>query len=115
MYIQVLIYILAQQGLGKTLQSISIVGYLRDFCHINGPHLVICPKSTIGNWINEFKRWAPEINAKRFHGGKDDRVRLDSIYLFFCSLIMNLLPGFFSVLGSNSANHQGARLQEGRI
>eukprot|EP00300_Choanocystis_sp_HF-7_P018736 c20120_g1_i1.p1 GENE.c20120_g1_i1~~c20120_g1_i1.p1 ORF type:complete len:901 (-),score=240.37 c20120_g1_i1:314-2692(-) len=62
-----------EMGLGKTLQSISILGYLRSFHSVNGPHLVICPKSTLGNWINEFRTWAPEINAKRFHGSKDER------------------------------------------
>eukprot|EP00299_Pterocystis_sp_00344_P015497 c7742_g2_i3.p1 GENE.c7742_g2_i3~~c7742_g2_i3.p1 ORF type:complete len:1021 (+),score=256.35 c7742_g2_i3:429-3065(+) len=62
-----------EMGLGKTLQSISILGYLRSYAHINGPHLVICPKSTLGNWMKEFGRWAPDINVKRFHGGKDDR------------------------------------------
>lgn len=41
-------------GLGKTIQSISLVGFLKEFKKINGPHLVIAPKSTLGNWFNEF-------------------------------------------------------------
>lgn len=37
-----------RQGLGKTLQTISLVAYLRESEGINGPHLVIVPKSTLG-------------------------------------------------------------------
>ncbi|KAH8044078.1 helicase [Aureococcus anophagefferens] len=41
-------------GLGKTLQSISMLGYLHEFKRINGPHLVLVPKTTLSNWMNEF-------------------------------------------------------------
>ena len=34
-------------GLGKTLQSISLLAYLKESKGIDGPHLVIAPKSTI--------------------------------------------------------------------
>ena len=46
-----------EMGLGKTLQTISLLGYLNEYRGIKGPHLVIVPKSTLGNWMNEFKRW----------------------------------------------------------
>lgn len=39
-------------GLGKTIQTISIVAFLREFKKIKGPHIVIVPKSTMGNWKN---------------------------------------------------------------
>lgn len=55
-----------EMGLGKTLQSISILGYLREFKGITGPHLVIVPKSTLSNWMNEFKRWCPDIRTMRY-------------------------------------------------
>ena len=42
-----------EMGLGKTLQSISILGYMHEFRRISGPHLVIVPKTTIANWMNE--------------------------------------------------------------
>ena len=61
-------------GLGKTLQTISLLGYLHEFRGITGPHLVIVPKSTLHNWINEFRKWCPVIRAVKFHGAKDDRV-----------------------------------------
>lgn len=34
-------------GLGKTLQSISVLAYLKEDRGINGPHIVIVPKSTV--------------------------------------------------------------------
>ena len=36
-----------EMGLGKTLQSISILAYMSEFRHINGPHIVVVPKSTL--------------------------------------------------------------------
>jgi SNF2 family DNA or RNA helicase len=60
------------QGLGKTLQTISLLAYLHEYRGITGPHLVLVPKSTLGNWINEFKRFVPSIRVVKFHG---DRVR----------------------------------------
>lgn len=62
-----------EMGLGKTLQTISLLGYLREFRGITGPHMVIVPKSTLHNWLNEFKRWCPVIKAVKFHGNREDR------------------------------------------
>ncbi|KAI8909880.1 SNF2 family N-terminal domain-containing protein [Powellomyces hirtus] len=65
-----------EMGLGKTLQSISFLGYLKHFQNISGPHLVIVPKSTLHNWMAEFGRWVPTLNAFMFHGTKEDRVAM---------------------------------------
>ena len=62
-----------EMGLGKTLQSISIMAYNFDYLHVNGPHLVVVPKSTLSNWMNEFNRWCPSLRIFRFHGNKEDR------------------------------------------
>ena len=40
---------------------------------ITGPHMVVVPKSTLGNWMNEFKRWCPMIRAFKFHGNAEMR------------------------------------------
>ncbi|CAK9440277.1 uncharacterized protein LODBEIA_P43770 [Lodderomyces beijingensis] len=65
-----------EMGLGKTLQTISFLGYLRFMRGINGPHLVIAPKSTLDNWFREFKRWIPEINVLVLQGDKDERANV---------------------------------------
>lgn len=33
--------------------------FLYEFKHIKGHHLIVAPKSTISNWMKEFKKWAP--------------------------------------------------------
>ncbi|RLN81646.1 hypothetical protein BBJ28_00020888 [Nothophytophthora sp. Chile5] len=62
-----------EMGLGKTLQSISLLAYLREARGIEGPHIIIVPKSTVGNWMRELKRWCPSIRAFKFMGAKDER------------------------------------------
>ena len=62
-----------EMGLGKTLQSVSIIAYMREFKNITGPHLIMVPKSTLSNWMNEFQRFCPCIRTIRFHGAKEDR------------------------------------------
>nr|KAJ3418771.1 SWI/SNF- matrix-associated actin-dependent regulator of chromatin sub A member 5 [Polyrhizophydium stewartii] len=65
-----------EMGLGKTLQTISFLGYLKHFLSINGPHLVIVPKSTLHNWYSEFRRWVPSIDVFMLHGHKEQRADL---------------------------------------
>eukprot|EP01101_Sappina_pedata_P003904 TRINITY_DN1584_c0_g1_i1.p1 TRINITY_DN1584_c0_g1~~TRINITY_DN1584_c0_g1_i1.p1 ORF type:complete len:131 (+),score=30.13 TRINITY_DN1584_c0_g1_i1:247-639(+) len=63
-------------GLGKTLQTISFLGYLKFVKKLPGPHLIIVPLATLGNWINEFARWCPAFKIMRFHALKDQREKL---------------------------------------
>eukprot|EP00658_Telonema_sp_P-2_P000140 TRINITY_DN10043_c0_g2_i1.p1 TRINITY_DN10043_c0_g2~~TRINITY_DN10043_c0_g2_i1.p1 ORF type:complete len:965 (+),score=286.55 TRINITY_DN10043_c0_g2_i1:52-2946(+) len=65
-----------EMGLGKTLQSISILGFCLEFYKIRGPHIVIVPKSTLGNWCRELARWCPDFKVLRFHGNKEERISL---------------------------------------
>ncbi|PHZ07630.1 uncharacterized protein RHIMIDRAFT_242445 [Rhizopus microsporus ATCC 52813] len=65
-----------EMGLGKTLQTISFLGYLKHVRGIPGPHLVVVPKSTLHNWLNEFNKWIPDFNAFVFHGDKETRQNL---------------------------------------
>lgn len=69
------------QGLGKTLQTISLLGYMKHYRNIPGPHMVLVPKSTLQNWMNEFKRWVPTLRAVCLIGDKDQRVSLDMVVL----------------------------------
>lgn len=72
------------QGLGKTLQTISLLGYMKHYRNIPGPHMVLVPKSTLYNWMNEFKRWVPSLRAVCLIGDRDERVGCiyDSFYYF---------------------------------
>eukprot|EP00457_Paulinella_chromatophora_P001293 gb/GEZN01001295.1/.p1 GENE.gb/GEZN01001295.1/~~gb/GEZN01001295.1/.p1 ORF type:complete len:990 (+),score=179.76 gb/GEZN01001295.1/:92-2971(+) len=62
-----------EMGLGKTLQSISLLAYLKEYRGVAGPHLVVVPLSTLGNWMREFKKWCPILRLLRFHGNKEER------------------------------------------
>ena len=61
-------------GLGKTLEVISFLEGLKE----EKPSLIIAPKSVIYNWLGEFKRWAPELEASVIDGTKDERIKVIS-------------------------------------
>ncbi|CDR94270.1 SNF2 helicase, putative [Babesia bigemina] len=65
-----------EMGLGKTFQTISLMAYLKESRGINGLHLVLAPKSTIGNWINEINRFCPDLRALKFIGNKEERSQM---------------------------------------
>ncbi|KAL1916936.1 uncharacterized protein VTP21DRAFT_5133 [Calcarisporiella thermophila] len=64
-----------EMGLGKTLQTISFLAYLREK-GVWGPFLVVCPLSTLANWVSEFQRFTPSIPVLLYHGSIEDRTRL---------------------------------------
>ncbi|MEV0246249.1 DEAD/DEAH box helicase [Nocardia sp. NPDC050712] len=54
-----------EMGLGKTVQTIGfLVGRIAD-----GPQLVVCPTSLVGNWAHEITRFAPELRPVVWRGG----------------------------------------------
>lgn len=57
-------------GLGKTVQSMSMLGFLKEFKKINGPHIVIAPKITLGNWMKELQKWLPSLRAVKLAATK---------------------------------------------
>lgn len=62
-------------GLGKTAQVASFLHVLWGIHRIPGPHLIICPMSTITNWVRELNRWTPELKVMKYHGNRKDRTR----------------------------------------
>jgi len=62
-----------EMGLGKTLQTISLLGFMKHFKNVNGPHMVLVPKSTLANWMNEFKKWCPTLRAVCLIGDQETR------------------------------------------
>lgn len=86
-----------QMGLGKTLQTIVFLTYLKviilhlisfffflstsctsntiqEARGVSGPHLVITPKSTLPNWVKEFNKWCPTMRVFKFIGNQEERV-----------------------------------------
>eukprot|EP00635_Sarcinochrysidales_sp_CCMP3193_P013369 CAMPEP_0118900094 /NCGR_PEP_ID=MMETSP1166-20130328/6361_1 /TAXON_ID=1104430 /ORGANISM="Chrysoreinhardia sp, Strain CCMP3193" /LENGTH=1283 /DNA_ID=CAMNT_0006839229 /DNA_START=441 /DNA_END=4288 /DNA_ORIENTATION=+ len=70
-----------EMGLGKTLQSISMLAYLHEYQNTSGPHIVLVPKTTLSNWLNEFARWLPALRVVKFHGAKDERAETAKLLL----------------------------------
>lgn len=62
-----------EMGLGKTIQTISLLAFLREYKNIKGHHLLIMPKSVVGNWEQEFKRWCPQIKICNLIARKEFR------------------------------------------
>jgi len=54
-----------EMGLGKTLQAI---GYLNGRAG-EGPQVVVCPTSLVGNWAHEIARFAPGLRTRVWRGG----------------------------------------------
>ena len=48
--------------------------YMKHYRNINGPHIIIVPKSTLRNWENECKRWCPSLTAVCLIGDQETRV-----------------------------------------
>lgn len=45
-------------GLGKTIQSIAFLEYMRSNCSVAGPFLVVAPLATLKNWYREVNQWS---------------------------------------------------------
>ncbi len=55
-------------GLGKTLQMITTMALLRkESCFAELPALLIVPASLLNNWLEEIRRFAPEIRVASLH------------------------------------------------
>ena len=63
-------------GMGKTIQSISMLAFLHESLRISGPFLIVAPKSTISNWMKEFKTWAPFFKVVNLIPTKEHRTRI---------------------------------------
>ncbi|KAH3903402.1 chromatin-remodeling ATPase ISW1 SCDLUD_001037 [Saccharomycodes ludwigii] len=73
-----------EMGLGKTLQTISFLGYIRYLEKKPGPFLIIAPKSTLNNWLREFNKWTPDVDAFILQGDKEQRQNLVQDRLLAC-------------------------------
>lgn len=61
-----------EMGLGKTIQTLCFLSYLK--CNkIDGPHLIVVPLSTVGNWLREIHRFTPHLTCIKICGSKNER------------------------------------------
>ena len=70
-------------GLGKTCMSLAFVSYLHS-TGVKGPFLIVCPLSTVGNWLREAARFVPHLTVAKLCGsGQERKFALDSDELWF--------------------------------
>lgn len=69
-----------QMGLGKTLQTIAFLAFLRTK-GVLGPFLIAAPLSTVANWVNEVRKFTPDIPVLLYHGTKAERADLRAKHL----------------------------------
>jgi len=55
-------------GLGKTVQIIALLNANYEAWKADGPTLIICPMSVVGNWVHELNRFAPFLSVTVHHG-----------------------------------------------
>ena len=64
-----------EMGLGKTIQTIAFLAFLREKGTF-GPFLIAAPLSTTTNWVDEIRKWTPDIPVVCYHGSKADRAAI---------------------------------------
>jgi SNF2 family DNA or RNA helicase len=63
-------------GLGKTLQIIAFLAFLKEQRRIPGPHLIAMPGSVLATWKDEFAKWLPGCTAICYYGKRGPRRNL---------------------------------------
>lgn len=51
-----------EMGLGKTIQCIGLIASMISN-NVCGPFLVVCPLSTLPNWVSEFNKFTPTVST----------------------------------------------------
>ena len=75
-YSSILNLILNYRGLGKTIQTISLIATLKISLNLSGPHLVIVPLAVIQNWANEISRFCPTLTFRKIYGNMAERQQI---------------------------------------
>lgn len=60
-------------GLGKTLQIITLLSLET----LEKPSLIVCPKSLVFNWKNEFEKFAPNLSVSEIYGTSEERENIE--------------------------------------
>lgn len=61
-----------EMGLGKTIQCLAFLSSLK-LSGITGPHLIVVPLSTVGNWAREIRKFVPHLKFVKICGSRFER------------------------------------------
>ena len=102
-------------GLGKTVQTLSVIRSMKEHQASKGPALVIAPASVVYVWESEAKKFAPELKTMIVTGTKAKRDKLIAnakdydLLISSYSLIRNDIESFkkqnFSLTVLDEAQH----------
>ncbi|MCA8992256.1 MAG: SNF2 helicase associated domain-containing protein, partial [Planctomycetaceae bacterium] len=62
-------------GLGKTIQMLALLQERKRTVDIHRPSIIVVPKSLMFNWVNELKRFTPELTYMEYTGPERTNVR----------------------------------------
>ncbi|KAJ2866705.1 DNA-dependent ATPase fun30 [Coemansia aciculifera] len=69
-----------EMGLGKTFQVIAFLCKGIEEARMRGPSMVVCPSSTLDNWLNECAKFAPSLRVVPYYGSQAERMALQARY-----------------------------------
>ncbi|KAJ2581527.1 DNA-dependent ATPase fun30, partial [Coemansia sp. RSA 1836] len=69
-----------EMGLGKTFQVIAFLCKGIEEGRVRGPSMVVCPSSTLDNWLNECAKFAPSLRVVAYYGSQAERMALQARY-----------------------------------
>ena len=55
-------------GLGKTIQTLALLALEKERGSLTSPALVVAPTSLMSNWLNEARKFTPELKVLVLHG-----------------------------------------------
>ena len=67
-------------GLGKTVQTVSLVRMAKERYGAQGPALVVAPLSTLAHWQREFEHWSA-LDVMVYHGSQASRLEARNLDL----------------------------------
>ncbi|XP_005098173.1 chromodomain-helicase-DNA-binding protein 1-like [Aplysia californica] len=65
-----------EMGLGKTCQTIAMLSVIKGLENSSKPHLVVCPRTVLENWEQEFRRFSPSLEVLVYFGNKEERAKI---------------------------------------
>ena len=63
-------------GLGKTVQTVAFINWLRHDRQQQGPFIVVVPLSTMPSWAETFDNWTPDVNYVVYNGNEASRRKI---------------------------------------
>ena len=78
-------------GLGKTIQTITVILKLKNEGTLKNPVLIVVPASVLSNWDREIQRFAPSLSVVRHYGSSRFLASKYSYYIFLSKVVISFI------------------------